>query len=45
MLAAAYCDSFKPGTKLEFQAGWSRWTGRPTMGGRGEGWHAVFRGF
>ena len=31
MLAAAYSDSFKPGAKLEFHAGWSGWTRPPSM--------------
>ena len=33
LLAAAYCDSFKPGAKLEFHAGWSGWTRPPREGG------------
>ena len=35
MLAAAYCDSFKRGAKLEFHTQWSGWTRLPTMGGGG----------
>ena len=37
MLAAACCDSFKPGAKLEFHVGWSGCTRPPTMGGGGGG--------
>ena len=37
---AAYGDSFKPGVKLEFHAGWSGWIMPPAMGlGGREGCH------
>ena len=37
MLAAEYCDSFKPRPKLKSHAGWSGWTRPPTMEGVGRG--------
>ena len=33
MLAA---DSFKPGAKLEFHAGWTGWTRHPSWEGEGQ---------
>ena len=35
MLAAAYCDSFKSGAKIDFHAGRSGWARPPIMGGGG----------
>ena len=37
MLASAYCESLEPGAGLESHAGWSGWTGPPTIGQGGGG--------